>query len=139
MNKYFIYCRKSSEQEDRQILSLDSQENELKKVAQEQKLSVIKTYKESGSAHVIGRPLFNEMITRLERGEAQGIIVWDESRIARNSLDGGKIIYMIDLGQIIEIYKPGKVYKNTPDDKSWLSMIFMMRIHSIKICYPILT
>ena len=126
MNKYFIYCRKSSEQEDRQILSLDSQENELKKVAQEQNLSVIKTYKESGSAHVIGRPLFNEMITRLEKGEAQGIIVWDESRIARNSLDGGKIIYMIDLGQIIEIYKPGKVYKNTPDDKSWLSMIFMM-------------
>ncbi len=124
--KVFVYCRKSSEQEDRQVLSLDSQECELMKVVESNNLSVLHIYKESGSAHVIGRKDFNEMITRIENGEAQGIVVWDESRIARNSLDGGKIIYMMDLGQITEIYKPGKVYKNTPDDKSWMSMVFMM-------------
>lgn len=126
MNKYFIYCRKSSEQEDRQILSLDSQEAELKKLAKEGNLEVIDTYKESGSAHTIGRRGFNEMLTRIENKEANGLIVWDESRIARNSLDGGKVIYMMDLEQVVEICKPGKIYKNTPDDKSWLGMIFMM-------------
>ena len=47
-------------------------------------------------------------------------------RIARNSLDGGKVIYMMDLGQLEQIVKPGRTYKNTPDDKSWLSMCFMM-------------
>ncbi|EKD43528.1 MAG: resolvase protein, partial [uncultured bacterium] len=125
-NKYFIYCRKSSEQEDRQVLSLDSQECELLKVVKANNLSVAGIYKESGSAHVIGRKMFNDMLTRIENGEAQGLVVWDESRIARNSLDGGKVIYMMDLGQISEIYKPGKMYKNTPDDKSWLSMVFMM-------------
>jgi len=124
--KVFVYCRKSSEQEDRQVLSLDSQECELMKVVKANDLSVVKTYKESGSAHVIGRKDFNEMLTKIENGEAQGLVVWDESRIARNSMDGGKVIYMMDLDQITEIYKPGKVYKNTPDDKSWMSMVFMM-------------
>jgi len=126
MKKVFVYCRKSSEQEDRQVLSLDSQECELMKVVKANDLSIVKIYKESGSAHVIGRKDFNEMLTRIENGEAQGLVVWDESRIARNSLDGGKVIYMMDLGQIVEIYKPGKMYRNTPDDKSWLSMVFMM-------------
>ena len=125
-NKVFVYCRKSSEQEDRQVLSLDSQEVELMKVVKLNNLSVIHVYKESGSAHIIGRKMFNEMLTRIENGEAQGIVVWDESRIARNSMDGGKVIYMMDLKQIEEIYKPGKIYKNTPDDKSWMSMVFMM-------------
>lgn len=125
-NKYFVYCRKSSEQEDRQVLSLDSQECELMKVVKANDLTIAGIYKESGSAHVVGRKMFTEMLTRIENGEAQGLVVWDESRIARNTLDGGKVIYMMDLGQISEIYKPGKIYKNTPDDKSWLSMVFMM-------------
>ncbi|MGI5841537.1 MAG: recombinase family protein [Patescibacteria group bacterium] len=125
-NKYFIYCRKSSEQEDRQVLSLESQEKELLEVARINKLKISGIYKESGSAHVIGRKLFDEMISKIEKGEANGLVVWDESRIARNSLDGGKVIYMMDLGQITEIYKPGKIYRNTPDDKSWMSMVFMM-------------
>ncbi|MFZ2663959.1 MAG: recombinase family protein [Patescibacteria group bacterium] len=126
MNKYFIYCRKSSEQEDRQVLSLDSQEKELTRLVETEHLTVIDIYKESGSAHVIGRKLFNEMLKRIENGEASGLVVWDESRIARNSMDGGKVIYMMDLGQIVEIIKPNKIYRNTPDDKSWLAMVFMM-------------
>lgn len=126
MKNVFVYCRKSSEQEDRQVLSLDSQEKELQKVVKDNSLNVVGTYKESGSAHIIGRKMFNEMLIRIKNGEAQGIVVWDESRIARNSLDGGTVIYMMDLKQIEEIYKPGKIYRNTPDDKSWMSMVFMM-------------
>ncbi|MBI4098207.1 MAG: recombinase family protein [Candidatus Levybacteria bacterium] len=126
MKKYFIYCRKSSEQEDRQTLSLDSQEKELQSLAKTENLQIVATYKESGSAHVIGRKDFNDMLQRIEKGEANGLLVWDESRIARNSLDGGKVIYMMDLGQLVEIKKPGKIYCNTPDDKSWLGMLFMM-------------
>ncbi len=126
MNKYFIYCRKSSEQEDRQILSLPAQEQELKELAKKQGLQIVGVYKESQTAHKIGRSDFNEMLNRIEAGEANSILVWDESRLARNSLDGGKIIYMIDLGQIVEIRKPSKIYTNTPDDKSWLAMCFMM-------------
>ena len=126
MIKYFIYCRKSSEQEDRQILSLDSQEHELTRYAKEAGLQIVRIFRESASAHTAGRAKFNEMLKGIEAAEANGIIVWDESRIARNSLDGGRVIYMIDLCEIIEIHKPGKIYKNTPDDKSWLGMLFTM-------------
>lgn len=124
--KYFIYARKSSEQEDRQVLSLDSQEDVLTELSKKNGLDVIDVFRESASAHVIGRKKFNEMLTRIENKEAGGIIIWDESRIARNSLDGGKVIYMMDLNQIVEIVKPGKTYHNTPDDKSWLNFNFTM-------------
>ncbi len=125
-NKYFIYCRKSSEQEDRQILSLPAQASELQNLSQKENLIVIEVFQESRSAHTTGRPKFDEMVKRIETGEANGVIVWDESRLARNSLDGGKLIYMMDLGLLQEIRKISKIYRNTPDDKSWLQMCFMM-------------
>ncbi len=124
--KYFIYCRKSSENEDRQVLSLPGQEKELREYAQKENLNIVCLYKESKSAHWAGRPGFNEMLERIKKGEGNGIIVWDESRIARNAKDSGDVIYMIDLKQIVEIRKLGKIYRNTPDDKSWLAMCFMM-------------
>ena len=124
--KYFIYCRKSSEQEDRQILSLPAQERELKDYAERENIDIVDTFLEAQSAHKIGRPKFNEMLERIDKKEADGFLVWDESRIARNSLDGGRVIYMMDLGLIKEIRKLGKRYTNTPDDKSWLAMCFMM-------------
>ncbi|MCL4366710.1 recombinase family protein [Patescibacteria group bacterium] len=126
MNKFFIYCRKSSEQEDRQVLSLPGQARELQEYAKREGLTIVDTYQESKSAHWAGRIDFNNMLMRIRSGEGNGIIVWDESRIARNALDSGTVIYMIDLQEIVEIRKPGKVYKNTPDDKSWLAMCFMM-------------
>lgn len=104
--KYFIYCRKSSESEDKQILSLPAQVRELKDFAFKNNFKVARVFLEEKSAHRIGRPIFNEMIERIEQGEANGLIVWDESRLARNSLDGGKIIYMMDLDQLVEIVKP---------------------------------
>ena len=124
--KFFIYCRKSSEPEDKQILSLPAQVSELTRYAKENKLTVVDIFQESRSAHTIGRSDFNSMLVRIEKGEANGLIVWDESRIARNSYDGGKVVYMMDLAEIVEIRKPGKTYRNTPDDKSWLQMCFMM-------------
>jgi DNA invertase Pin-like site-specific DNA recombinase/Zn finger protein HypA/HybF involved in hydrogenase expression len=124
--KYFIYCRKSSEQEDRQILSLPAQQKELTDYAERESLQIVDVFLEAQSAHKIGRAKFNEMLNRIDKSEADGFLVWDESRIARNSLDGGRVIYMMDLGLVKEIRKIGKKYTNTPDDKSWLAMCFMM-------------
>lgn len=121
--KYFIYCRVSQEREDRQILSPESQKKELLAFAKKNHLDVVDFYSERKSAYNAGREKFNEMLKRIEKGEAQGILVHHLSRIARNSFDGGRVIYMMDQGLISEIQTKEKKYTNCSDDK------FLMQIH----------
>lgn len=103
MLKYIIYCRKSSEDEDRQILSIDAQISELNNIAKQNGLCVVETLTESKSAKGPGREVFNEMIRRIERGDANAILSWKLDRLARNFDDGGKIIGLLQRGTIQEI------------------------------------
>lgn len=121
--KFITYCRKSSEREDKQILSIDSQKRELKQIRDKDGLHNITTLWESKSAYKIGREEFAKMIEKIEAGEANAILTYHLTRLARNSQDGGKIIYMMDIGLIKEIRTPERSYKNTTDDK------FLMQIH----------
>src|SRR4051812_37382902 len=94
MQPYLIYCRKSSEAEDRQILSIESQTRELEQLAE--RLNVpFEILVESRSAKEPGRPIFNAVIQRLYRGDAAGVICWKLDRLARNPVDGGSIIWAI--------------------------------------------
>ncbi len=123
---FYGYCRKSSEEEDRQMLSLDSQKKSIGKVAEKQKLKVAKVYSEAKSAYKTGREEFNEMIGSIEKGKSNAILTYHLTRLARNMLDGGRIIYMLDLGQIKMIVTPEKTYRNTSDDKFVMSIDFAM-------------
>ena len=100
MTKYFLYARKSTDEPDRQILSIEAQITELKEFAERENLNIVKEFIESQTAKIPGRPIFNEMIKRIESGEASGILAWHPDRLARNSIDGGKIIYLIDTEKI---------------------------------------
>ncbi len=115
MPKYFIYCRKSSEAEDRQVLSIESQVNELKTLTERLGLSVAETLIESRSAKEPGRPVFNEMIKRVYHGEAQGIICWKLDRLARNPVDGGSIIWAIKQHGI-KIITPTNTFSHDEDN-----------------------
>ncbi len=62
MIKCFIYCRKSSEDEERQVLSIEAQLHELREYAKQQNLFVVKEFYESKTAKEPGREIFNEML-----------------------------------------------------------------------------
>ena len=98
--KYFLYIRKSTDEDDRQVLSLEAQETELKEFALRENLLIAATFRESQTAKEPGRPIFNDMLKRMERGEAEGILAWHPDRLARNSVDGGRIIFLVDTGKI---------------------------------------
>lgn len=76
MNKYFLYIRKSTDEDDRQVLSLEAQETELRELAEKENLTIVDTFRESQTAKEPGRPIFNQMLDRIEKGEAEGILAW---------------------------------------------------------------
>ena len=97
MKTCFIYCRKSSEDKDRQILSLDDQERTCKEVAQDKGFIVLGIYKESKSAkRPDQRPEFRSMVERIGKGEATHIVCWKADRLCRNAKEGGTLIDHVD-------------------------------------------
>ena len=90
MQKFFLYARKSTDVEDKQVLSIEAQITELREFAKLENLEIIDVLIEKQSAKVPGRPLFNNMLDRIENGEANGIIAWHPDRLARYFIYGGK-------------------------------------------------
>ena len=124
MIKYIGYCRKSTDEKNKQVLSIDQQIAELKEFAKNQNLEIIDYVCESRTAKTIGRPLFNQMLQRIENGEAQGIVSWHADRLARNSIDGGKIIYSLDTGKLVDLKFPSFWFENSPQGKFVLNIAF---------------
>ena len=108
--KYIIYCRKSSEAEDRQALSIDAQISELNLITEGNGLNIAAILTETKSAKEPGRPVFREMLARIENGEANAILAWKLDRLARNFDDGGRIIGLLQRGAIREIRTFEKTY-----------------------------
>jgi hypothetical protein len=96
MQKFFLYARKSTDVEDKQVLSIEAQLQELRDFAKRENIEIVCEFVEKQSAKIPGRPIFNNMISQIEKGFANGILAWHPDRLARNSVDGGRIIYLVD-------------------------------------------
>ena len=122
--KYFIYARKSTDVEDKQVLSIEAQITELRKYAKDNQLTIADTIIEKKSAKVPGRPKFGSMLGRIEAGEASGIVAWHPDRLARNSVDGGQIVYLLDQTRLMSLKFPTFWFENTSQGKFMLSIAF---------------
>src|SRR3990170_4742495 len=99
-SKYFLYARKSTDDEERQLLSIPAQIDELRTFAQKEGLHITDVFIESKTAKVPGRGIFNQMMGKVEKGEAQGILAWHPDRLARNAVDAGQIVHLLDMDKL---------------------------------------
>jgi site-specific DNA recombinase len=123
--KYCLYARKSTEQEDKQVLSIDSQIREMEKLAENEGLEIVSRKQESHSAKEAGqRPVFNEIIDELKLGKFNGILTWAPDRISRNAGDLGRVVDLMDQGLLKEIRTyGGQRFTNNPNEKFLLMIL----------------
>lgn len=120
--KYFLYARKSSESEDRQVQSIDDQKNRLIELAKSLNLNVVKVYEESKSAKKPdNRPEFQKMTIALQEGKAEGILCWQINRLSRNPVDSGTIQWLLQRNLVKSIRTMDKEYR--PEDSALLFSI----------------
>ncbi|CAN5171818.1 hypothetical protein BH09PAT1_BH09PAT1_1650 [soil metagenome] len=124
INRYIIYCRKSTESDERQIQSLPDQITTLTSFLATRGLQIIgEPLQESKTAKKPGRPMFNQLIQMIEDDTVNGIILLNPSRLSRNTVDTGRIIYLMDQGKLHEVVTPYQTFKNNPNDKFILNLL----------------
>lgn len=122
--KYVLYARKSTESEERQVLSIDSQVKEMLEFAERDGLEVVEIRRESHSAKESGqRPVYKEILEDVRRGRFNGILTWAPDRLSRNAGDLGSIVDLMDQQLLLEIRTYGQHFKNSPNEKFLLMIL----------------
>lgn len=120
--RYFIYARKSSESEDRQVQSIDDQLKALRELAERLFLNVVGELTEARSAKAPGlRPVFADLLQRIQTGEADGILCWSTNRLFRNSVDYGQVAWFLQQATIKSIRTVDREY--LPEDNVLLMAV----------------
>lgn len=84
--EYCLYARKSSEDDERQAMSIDSQLAEMNDLATKEGLFIKEVRRESHSAKQSGqRPVFNQLLNDIRGGIFTGILTWAPDRLSRKS------------------------------------------------------
>ncbi|MDQ5949135.1 MAG: site-specific recombinase [Patescibacteria group bacterium] len=122
--KYVLYARKSSESEERQILSIESQVKEMLQLAEKEGLEIIDIRRESHSAKDSGqRPVFKELLEDVRRNRFNGILTWAPDRLSRNAGDLGSLVDLMDQKLLLCIRTFGQAFANSPSDKFLLMIL----------------
>jgi len=122
--KYCLYARKSTESEERQVLSIDSQVKEMIQLAEREGLDILEIKRESHSAKTNGqRPIFNELLEDIRQGKFTGILTWAPDRISRNAGDLGAIVDLMDEKLLLDIRTYGQRFSNNPNEKFLLMIL----------------
>ena len=122
--KYCLYARKSTEQDEKQALSIDSQIKEMMAIAERDGLEIVDIRREAHSAKDSGqRPIFKELLEDIRRGRYTGILTWAPDRLSRNAGDLGSVVDLMDEKKLIEIRTYGQQFRNSPNEKFLLMIL----------------
>jgi len=122
--KYCLYARKSTEQDEKQALSIESQVKEMLAIAEREGLDIIDIRRESHSAKDSGqRPVFKELLEDIRRARFNGILTWAPDRLSRNAGDLGSLVDLMDQKLLIEIRTYGQHFHNSPNEKFLLMIL----------------
>ena len=107
------------------MMSIEAQLFELREFAERERIEIVKEFTEAKSAKKPGRDEFAKMLTMIETiKKPLGILAWHPDRLARNSVDGGRIIYLVDTGAITSLRFPQFWFEPTPQGKFMLQVAF---------------
>lgn len=122
--RYCLYARKSTESEEKQVLSIDSQIKEMLAIAEHEGLLVAEVRKECHSAKAVGqRPVFNELLSDIRAGKFGGILTWAPDRLSRNAGDLGALVDLMDQKLLVGIRTFNKKFSNSPSEKFMLMIL----------------
>jgi len=121
---YCLYARKSSESDERQIMSIDSQIEEMKQLARRENINVKEIKVESHSAKESGaRPVFVQLIKEIRSGKYNGILTWAPDRLSRNAGDLGTLVDLMDQKKLLRIQTYSQAFTNSPNEKFLLMIL----------------
>lgn len=122
--KYVLYARKSTEQDEKQALSIESQVKEMLAIAEREGLEVVDIRREAHSAKDSGqRPVFKELLEDIRRDRYNGILTWAPDRLSRNAGDLGSVVDLMDQKHLVEIRTYGQHFHNSPNEKFLLMIL----------------
>lgn len=95
--KYFAYIRVSTQKQGEGV-SLDAQKEAINNFAKQEGFAICRWFAEKETAAKSGRPVFSDMIRRLKKNQADGVLMHRIDRSARNFRDWAAIGELSDNG-----------------------------------------
>lgn len=125
--KYVLYARKSTDDPQRQLRTIEDQIDECKLMAERLGIRIVKTVTEKKSAKVPGRrPEFAAVLQDIRTKKYDAIIAWNPDRLARNMKEGGEVIDMVDEGLIKDLKFVTHHFTSDANGKMLLGMAFVL-------------
>ncbi len=103
MKKYFAYTRVSTVKQGVKGVSLVEQKSAIEFHAQRHGLEIVEWFEETVTAAKTGRAIFTNIMKRLRKGEADGLIIHKIDRSARNLKDWAALGELIDAGIDVQV------------------------------------
>ncbi|OGC79854.1 hypothetical protein A3K01_03965 [candidate division WWE3 bacterium RIFOXYD1_FULL_43_17] len=115
-NKYVMYCRKSTDESNKQVQSLATQWRMLTDFVKDNDLDCSYFFQEAKSAmDENNRPDFNKMVELITEGKVDSILVSHLDRLSRNRVEIGRLIQLYQKGKLREIRTPYRRYNTSYD------------------------